>query len=156
MVDLARIAAIYDGSDGDATRQLYASLEDLGPIGLVAMNLFRAQKCSARAKVYLGGNGHGSYRSQAYERKQWSMDNLTRILLEHADALSLTWGWQRDDDQAYHAWVLYVDLPNGQVSFHTDRRGVGPDYHGAWDGVRDGSVGRIIRFTAEVLSAAAV
>jgi hypothetical protein len=44
--DLVRI---YEGSDGKATIALYQQLSVLGPAGIVAVNLFRAQKCSARA-----------------------------------------------------------------------------------------------------------
>ena len=41
---------IYHGSDGAATTAYYNELSKRGPIGLVAVNLFRASKCSARAK----------------------------------------------------------------------------------------------------------
>src|ERR1051326_7628212 len=110
---------IYNGSDGAATKALYARLELLGPVGLVALNLFRAQKCSERAKVYRGGvPGRGSFKAMAYERKQWSMGNLCKVLQEHAQGLQLRWGWKEDPGQEYYPWVLYVDLPSGQVSFH--------------------------------------
>jgi hypothetical protein len=149
------IRAIYDGSDGQATRELYVRLCELGPAGLVAMNLFRACKCSGRAKVYRGGiRGAGSFRSMAYERKQWSMNNACKVLSEHAKSLGISWGWKDDPAQEFHRWVLYVDLPTGQVSFHTDRRGEGPDYAGEWDQVRDASPSRIIEFTQQVFSAA--
>lgn len=145
---------IYEGSDGDATKAMYGELQKRGPIGAVAMNLFRASKCSARAKVYRGGNSKGRYRAQAYERKQWSMDNLCAILLENAEALGIRWGWKQDPDQEFHDWVLYVDLPGvGQVSFHTSGRGKGPDYAGEWDRTREAAA-RIIAFTAAVLSQA--
>jgi hypothetical protein len=36
------VREIFNGSDGDATRALFSRLEKLGPIGLVAINLFRA------------------------------------------------------------------------------------------------------------------
>lgn len=149
--EMADLLRIYNGSDGNATKALYDRLETYGPVGQVAMNLFRAQKCSARAKVYRGGNGHGSYRSQAYSRKQYSMQNLAKILGEHAKALGISWGWGRDDRQEKHDTVLYVDLPTGQVSFHTEGRGEGPDYPGKWDGVRNASTGRIIGFCVQVL-----
>ena len=55
------IHAIYEGSNGDATRALYEHLQTLGPAGVIALNLFRAQKCSTRAKLYRGGNGRGSF-----------------------------------------------------------------------------------------------
>jgi hypothetical protein len=151
---LADVLRVYEGSDGEATKALYARLEQLGPVGLVAMNLFRAQKASARAKVYRGGvPGRGSYRSMAYERKQWSMDQLAAILVAHGSELGLVWGWKQDPKAEFHAWVLYVDLPTGQVSFHAARRGAGPDYTGEWDGVRDVSPARIIQFCVRVLAA---
>ena len=40
--------------------------------------------------------------------------------------------------------MLYVDLPTGQVSFHTPARGAGLDYGGEWDGAVDVSRERIM------------
>jgi hypothetical protein len=141
---LLDVLRIYDGSDGAATTALYAALETHGPAGVVAVNLFRAQKASARAKVYRGGlPGKGSYRGLAYERKQWSLNNLGTVLGQHATALGLAYGWQFDPETGGFPWVLYVDLPSGQVSFHAPARGQGPDYPGVWDGVRDAAAGRI-------------
>jgi hypothetical protein len=152
---LARVMAVYAGSDGDATRALFAELELLGPRGLVAINLFRAQKNSSRAKQYRGGvRGKGSYRGMAYDRKEWAIDQLTRVLEAHGATLGLSWGWGNDPGQAYHAAVLYVDLPSGQVSFHAAQSGRGPRYQGVWDGVRNVSPLRICSFVAEVLCAA--
>ncbi len=150
---LHEVMRIYQGSDGDATKALYARLEAVGPVGAIAVNLFRAQKASARAKLYRGGvRGRGSYRGMAYDRKQWALDNLARILTEHGSVCGLSWGWGEDQHQTYHRHVLYVELPNGQVSFHTDRRGIGPDAPREWDGVRDASPQRICAFVAAVLS----
>lgn len=147
------VAAIYAGSNGDETKALYALLQTRGVRGAVAMNLFRAQKCSARAKVYRGGiPGRGSYSGMAYERKDWSLRELVKILTAHAGELDLRWGWQEDTAQVYHRWVLYVDLPSGQVSFHTAGRGDGPEYPGRWDGVRDVSPTRIIQWCEAVLA----
>jgi hypothetical protein len=145
---LARVADIYDGSNGDATKALYAELEKLGPVGLVALNLFRAQKNSARAKVYRGGG----YRGMAYDRKQWAMNNLAEILAKHAEECRLRWGWGNDPAQPHHCAVLYIDLPTGQVSFHTEARGAGPDYPDAWDGARGTSPGRIWGSAASVIA----
>jgi hypothetical protein len=122
---------VYVGSDGEATKAFYAALCARGPIGHVAMNLFRAQKCSARAKVY-----RGAYKGRAYERKDWSLGLLCGVLVEHAESLELRFGWREDAAQECHKWVLYVELPGGQVSFHSARRGVGPTYEGKWDGLR--------------------
>jgi len=96
------------------------------------VNLFRAQKCSTRAKVYRGGlRGIGSFRSLAYQRKAWSMKNLCDCLAEHGSELGINFGWKRDPNTPLHdapSWVLYVDLPQGQVSFHSPTRYAGPDY----------------------------
>jgi hypothetical protein len=152
---IAEIYAVYDGSDGDATKALYERLEAIGPIGIVATNLFRAQKNSARAKVYRGG-GH---RGAAYDRKDWAIGNLAKALGEHAEALGIRWGWGLDPGQPFHKHVLYVDLvlgewSGGQVSFHTAPRGDGPDYPGEWDQIPNASVQRILGFCARVLEAA--
>jgi len=148
---LADVMRIYDGSSGDDTKALYARLEQLGPNGQIALNLFRAQKNSARAKVYRGGG----YRGKAYDRKQWAIDNLAAILTQHAEACAIRWGWGIDDAQEYHRVVLYIDLPIGQVSFHTAMRGAGPDYPGEWDGIPNASIGRICSWCARLLSAQA-
>jgi len=146
MKTLEDITRIYEGSDGEATKGLYAELQAMGPAGIVAMNLFRAQKCSERAKVYRGGNAKGKFKAQAYERKQWSMDNLCKALLEHG--LFFPWGWARDPKQEFHCWVLYIELPTGQVSFHAATRGKGPDYGAEWDGQPGQSPSRILRWIA--------
>lgn len=147
---LAEVAAIYEGSNGDATKAMYDRLTALGPIGVVATNLFRAQKTSSRAKVYRGRRFKGA----AYDTKQWSMGNLARSLTDHAEALGITWGWQEDPEQAFHKIVLYIDLPTGQVSFHTDNRGIGPDYPGNWDGIRGVGASRIISWCTRLLETA--
>ena len=147
----AEVVATYQGSDGEATKRLYAELEALGPAGLVAMNLFRACKCSERAKAYRGGNGHGSYRAQAYERKQWSIENLSKILTSQAAGLGIVWGWNVDPKEPVHRHVLYVDLPAGQVSFHTDVKCEGPQYEKRWDGVVGSAPERICRYLHDLL-----
>jgi hypothetical protein len=145
-VSLEHVLTVYDGSDGDATKALYAFLEEFGPIGHIAVNLFRAQKNSARAKVYRGRGFKGA----AYYPKQWALDNLATALDAHAAECSMVWGWGTDSEQPFHNQVLYVDLPTGQVSFHTDRRGIGPDYPHAFDGKTGLSPDRIIRFIARL------
>jgi hypothetical protein len=142
---------IYEGSDSAATKALYDRLAALGPAGAIATNVFRAMKASERAKKYRGGNGHGSYRGQAYEKKQWSMGLLADALTAHANSIGLTWGWAEDDEQTFHRWVLYVDLPTGQVSFHTSPRGDGPVYPGQWDRVTGAGPYRICRWIAALL-----
>jgi hypothetical protein len=139
---LAEVMSIYRGSDGAATRALYARLDGLGPIGVVAVNLFRAQKCSERAKAYRG---------RGYKDAAYGMDNLAAALGEHAAPLGIVWGWGEDDKQAFHRHVLYVELPTGQVSFHTDKRGAGPDHPGGWDGMAGMSADRIVRWVGRLL-----
>ncbi|HEV8695811.1 MAG TPA: hypothetical protein VGQ93_16740 [Lysobacter sp.] len=147
------VKSIYSGSDAAATRALYARLQTLcGPAGVIAMDLFRAQKASARAKVYRGGvRGVASFRDLAYEKKNWSLQNLCAALAEHAAGLGITWGWREDPAQSFHNWVLYVELPTGQVSFHAATRGLGPDYPRDWDGWKL-SAERIVEYVDKLLS----
>lgn len=142
---------VYQGSDGAATRELYFLLTDAGPIGFIVMNLFRATKCSERAKLYT----RGKYRLDAYERKSWSMGNLTTCLTTHGAELGMGWGWKQDPNTVFDnqpSWVLYIDTPHGQVSFHSPTRGVGPEYAGEWDGKRGLTVQRVIDFATAVLT----
>lgn len=158
---------VYAGSDGDLTKRFYAELTKRGPLGQIAVCLFRAQKTSERAKKYRGGNAKGSFRRQAYDTKSWSIGELTKILAQRGESLGFVWGWKADPNVVFGqqpSWVIYCELPNvakfsgagfvstaGQVSFHAPDRGTGPDFVGDWDGQRL-SASRIITFCSEVLN----
>lgn len=138
---------VFLGSDGALTKRYYAELEKRGPIGIIAVNLFRAQKTSTRAKKYRGGiRGVGSFRSMAYDTKQWSLGCLSTALEEHGEALGINFGWGSDDGQPDCPWVFYVDLPTGQASFHSPNRFSNRMYSGVWDGIRGVCEDRIIAF----------
>lgn len=143
---MLEVARIYEGSDGAATRALYERLETRGLPGIIAVNLLRASKSSGRAKVYRGRD----FRIAAYDRKQWSLDNLREALTDAGDA-GPSWGWGEDPEQPVHRFVLYVDLPTGQVSFHSATRGDGPDYPGQWDGIKGATPSRVIRYAGMLL-----
>lgn len=139
------VIEVYEGSNGQATQDLYARLEKFGPAGVVALNLFRAQKASARAKVY-----RRKFKGVAYDKKNWSMKLLCDALGVSAAELGIEFGWREDPGQEYHKWVLYVDLPTGQVSFHSASPLSPERYEKPWDGSHD-SASRIIRFVESVL-----
>lgn len=167
------VAAIYAGSDGEETTALYERIEKLGNVGVVAMNLFRACKASERAKKY-----RRRYKGVAYEKKNWSLKLLCGALsaLDKSDlALGcstpgcthpdgkpciscgfivahgiINWGWKEDPNAEFHNWVLYVDLPNGQVSFHAATPLSAHRYEGEWDG-EHASAHRIIEFAQAIL-----
>lgn len=150
----SEVKMAYYGSDGEATKALYAKLEHYGTTGVLAVNLLRAMKCSSRAKVYRGGiRGQGSYKRMAYDRKQWALDNLCKELSANAEQLGIQWGWKEDPTVVFgenKSYVLYVDLPQGQVSFHSPVRGAGKDYEGNFDGQHK-SEERIIEYTEAIL-----
>jgi hypothetical protein len=152
MTGLVDIAKVYEGSDGEATKALYAELEAKGTVGVVAVNLFRACKCSERAKVYRGR----SYKDSAYGRKQWSLENLCKVLEGHAAELGIAWGWGIDAvalaEGGPHYHVLYLEIPTGQVSFHTDVRATGPAYTKEWDGARKMGPGRVCNWVYHILN----
>lgn len=141
------VAEIYAGSDGLATKDLYAKLEALGPMGVIAVNIFRACKASERAKRYRGGNSHGRFKAQAYEKKNWSLRQLCDALAKS----DLIWGWKEDPTQEFHKWMLYINLPTGQVSFHAASQLTPERYYGEWDGAH-ASAKRIIAFADGVLN----
>ena len=138
---------VYTGSDGDATKALYERLKAFGPAGIVATNLFRACKASERAKQYRGGG----YRGMAYDKKSWSIGNLSAALRDHAGPLGITWGWQKDPRTVNFEDVIYISLPTGQVSFHNNGRFDGPQYLGKWDEVRGQGPTRICQWIKTVL-----
>lgn len=146
--DLTTITSIYEGSNGEATKGLYSALGKLGPAGAVAMDAFRATKASARAKAY-----RGKFVAAAYDKKQWAMDNLCATLTTHAAALGIAWGWGVDTSRTGgdpFVNVLYIELPTGQISFHTRARGIGPDHTQPWDGARRLGPDRVCRFVHQL------
>jgi hypothetical protein len=147
--DIARAASatareVYDGSDGRLTVAYYRRLCAIGSIGVVAMNLFRAQKTSSRAKQY---RGH-QYRAASYDTKNYSLECLSKALLAMPDMM---WGWKMDPNTPGYPWVLYVELPTGQCSFHSADRLKGPDFPLDWDGDKL-SAQRILAFCDRVAS----
>lgn len=145
---------IFNGSNADQTKAYYKMLDEIGPIGKVATALLRASKCSTRAKQYR----KRAWRTDAYDRKQWSMREACKVLVFYGKELGINFGWQQDQNVVFGrdydtstSWVLYVDLPQGQVSFHDKSRGECPEYKGKWDGQRGASHERIIQFCDSVL-----
>lgn len=143
------VSRAYWGSDGALTLQAFAALLACGYNGELACLLFRAMKASTRAKVYRGGNGKDSYRKLSYDRKGESLALLCEFLTGcSADC----WGWKMDHSaQHNNRWVLYVELPNGQVSFHSEKRYSGPEFKGEWN--RDShSEESVVTFCEEVIA----
>lgn len=135
---------VFKQQDGKITKSYYATLDAKGPAGQIATALFRAQKRSTAAKRYRGRR----FRSEAYSVKSWSMDELCRLLTLHGTALGIRWGWKEDWETVFGencSYVLYVDIPFGQVSFHSPQRGIGPDYRGEWDKSKE-SLSRTLAF----------
>lgn len=134
------VTDIVNGSDAAATKALHRALDAVGPMGKVAHHLLAAQKSSSRAKAFR------SYSDRYYETKGAQLGQL-------ADALRQThvvWGWG-EDSRGSLPWVLYVDLPTGQVSFHARDRGDGPDYPGSWDRIPGASGPRIIAWAHSLI-----
>lgn len=123
-----RAAEVFQGTNGDVTKAYYIELNSKGPHGQLATALFRAQKRSTAAKAYK----RGKFTRAAYDVKNWSLTEIVRIM--QAFNTGFTWGWKHDPNTPNFEWVLYVDIPTGQVSFHSHDRLAGPDYAGEWDG----------------------
>lgn len=134
----------FQTTDGDEVIDYCTALCERGLIGGLAVCLFRTQNNSSRAK-----RNHRS-RSSRYENKNGQILTLCRFLERFAEGLAVDWGWREDDQQAYHRQVLYVDTPEGQVSFHTADRLQGPDYEKPWCQKRP-SEDRLLGLFAEIL-----
>ena len=135
----------YEESDAAFTRRILRQLEAKGIMGCIAAQLFRAQKSSSRAKEY-----RGEYIGHAYARKGECLKRLCDLLVKQGD---LSWGWGTDNqmNEFGPCCILYIDLPQGQVSFHNYERFAGPDYPHEWDN-RQASAERILVFCEAVLS----
>lgn len=147
------VSAVYYGSNAANTRRLGTQLKSCGPMGELASLLFTAQKASSRAKCYRGiepACGR-SFRDLSYERKQEALCQLAHLLDKHGTSLGIRWGWGKDDNPKMPDWVLYIDLPQGQVSFHSLIRFLGTNYEDNWDG-HDFSESRILEFCASALA----
>lgn len=138
------VRCAYEQSDAAFTRRVLRQLEAKGHNGLIAAQLFRAQKASSRAKEY-----RGDYVGYAYDRKGEYLERLCNLLAKQDD---LSWGWGTDNqmDEFGPRWILYIDLPQGQVSFHNYARFAGPDYLKEWDRAH-ASAERVISFCQTAL-----
>lgn len=119
-------ASVFNQNNGDVTKEYYAKLSTMGFKGMLAVALFRAQKRSTAAKNYRGGR----YRRAAYDVKNWSLGEVCRVLAAWPNRPE--WGWKKDPNTPGFEWVLYVELPTGQCSFHAAGRLDGPDFKGIW------------------------
>lgn len=146
------VSECFHGSNASATMRLFDELLRLDENGQLACLLFKALKASVRAKVYRGWADDGrSFRSLSYDRKGEALSSLAEFL-DCVGSGADVWGW-KIDPHANHSnhWVLYLELPDGQVSFHSPKRFAGPDFLGEWDGVLGASEERVIRFCESVL-----
>jgi hypothetical protein len=137
---------VFAQNNGNTTKAYYGELAKCGHAGELAVALFRAQKRSSAAKKYRGSR----FRSDAYDVKNWSMSEITRLLQK--DNLGMAWGWGYDENTPNFEHVLYVELPSGQCSFHSAERLNGPAYARGWDGFHM-SKEHILRFCDAVMSA---
>jgi len=134
--------SVFEQNNGDVTKEYYAEMNAKGLPGQLAVALFRAQKRSTAAKKYRGRK----YKGAAYDVKNWSMSEVCRILdTMSAFEMAPKRGWKQDPKTVGYEWVLYVELPTGQCSFHSAQRLNGPDYTGDWDGLAL-SIERICRY----------
>jgi hypothetical protein len=128
-----RALRIFEQNDGDTTKAYYREMDGRGPAGMVATALFRAQKRSRAAKRYR----RRVFTRKAYDVKNWSIAEVCRLLAAYAERLGISWGWAKDEKAIGFENVIYVDLPEGQCSFHAPVRGAGPEYAGKWSGKKN-------------------
>lgn len=109
--------------------------------GAIASALFRAQNNSSRAKRgRRGRRDRYSNKNEALAALVMSLD----IFKQHK------FGWGYDEATIGYPHVLYVELPQGQVSFHSAKRFAGPIHDREWDSER-ASADRIAGYCDSVL-----
>lgn len=156
-MSVERVTEVFEASSAAATKVLYAEIEALGPIGVVAINLLRACKANGGAKLY-----RGSSIAAAYDKKAWAIGQATSALLKLPPNTALwpaapkLWGWGVDEAKVRsgspHASVIYFDLPTGQVSFHMAYRTEGPAYGKPWDRAIGTGPARVCRWAGLMLA----
>lgn len=142
--------SVFELNHPEKTKEFYAKISESGGIGFIAVALYRVQKYSMMAKTfpYRGKKGK---RFISYAKKNYRIESLVETLIKYPDA-GVTFGWGIDNKKSKNKWVLYVDLPNGQVSFHTPiGRLAGPDYAAGWCGVIGASERRIFELCDKLL-----
>ena len=122
---------MFKTGSGDDVVAFTIELAKRGAAGAVACALFRAFNNSFRAK-----KGR-KQRRERYDRKGDALKSLCTSLVEFNPRLHFKWGWGRDEGTRGYSDVLYVDIPTGQVSFHSAGRYQGPRYKGRWDGSKE-------------------
>lgn len=127
-----------------------------GRVGMIGAALLNCQKESSNAKKHLKGHA-GAIQSrrlsrERYQQKHQAMAALQVHLKEYQ---TFNWGWAPDPNpsksSAVH--VLYVDLPTGQVGFHSTQM-LGRNakvYTGQWDG-QNKNMERIFKFCEDILN----
>ena len=133
------------------------------PLGRLLIALRTAQEASQRAKSraadglrYREYHDGSEYRWSNYRRSRQARENdyeekraAVADAVGMARAAGINFGWRRDGSRI--PWVVYFDLPTGQVSFHIEDRGEGPDYDKPWDGVQNASGTRITAAITELV-----
>lgn len=131
-----KAAHVLAGADDNLTLAYYLLLQKRGPLGMIALNLFRAQK---NASSLCRPAGYGPAAAAAASAGVWSLELLVHVLARHGAHFGISYGWKpiMEPRKDRAPFVLFVDLPDfGQVSFDAFERGCGPEYSNECDGVR--------------------
>lgn len=115
---LTAVQVFYQHS-GDVTKAYYEQLAAHGPMGELAVALFRALKRSKKT-TGIGFRRISRRKTEQYdyaEAYEWAVNELIRVLVTNPPS-KLPWGW-RDS-------TLFVELPTGMVAFDCPEQGLAP------------------------------
>lgn len=111
----------------------------------------RAKSRAADATRYSEYNDRSEYRWHNYhasrsarQRDYAEKSQSIAHACNAAGEAGIVFGWAPSLQEDV-PWIVYFDLPTGQMSFHCNKRGQGPEYGGNWDGLKDEGTNRVQR-----------
>ena len=100
------ILTVYEASNGDATRALYERLEALGPVCVVAVNLFRAHKNSSRKHSRPGSQSSSAICQRRFRQRSWTAPSRRSCMSRtRRPSLMLSGGCRRISRSRLSGWL---------------------------------------------------
>ena len=150
-----RVVKAFYGYDAMAIQDVKARLKAGGLKGELADLLFEAERTDLNAGV-CRTTPACSWTSR--HRRKWdrwirALKALVSFLDRSASQLGIHWGWQEHENQTGPFWVVFIDLPTGQVFYSAPERLTDHQYEGSMEWSESNEI-PIFEFCEEILAKA--